>query len=115
MRIKEIDRISSLSLSTTSLVAAPAVPNKQQKKKEETRMKIACELQLLRRLNVGNVSNQMLLPGGAVLADRDGLKTEVMVSGRFLRSECFSARVIRLFMTVQQPSDLYIMLTPERR
>ena len=34
-------------------------------------------------------SNQMLFPGGALLVDRDGLKTEVMVSGRFLRSVVF--------------------------
>ena len=31
----------------------------------------------------------MLFPGGALLAERDGLKTGVMVSGRFLRSVVF--------------------------
>ena len=41
--------------------------------------------------------------------DRDELKTEVMVSGRFLRGVVFLCIVIRsTFMTVQQPSDLYI-------
>ena len=34
-------------------------------------------------------SNQMLLPCGALLAVRDGLKTAVRASGRFLRSAVF--------------------------
>ena len=41
-------------------------------------------------------SNQMLFPGGVPLVDRDELKTEVMVSGRFLRSVVFLCMVIRL-------------------
>ena len=84
MRIKEIDRISPLSLSTTSLVAAPVVPNKTKKKNEDCiRVTIATPPQCRQW------SNQMPFPGGALLADRDGLKTEVMVSGRFLRSVVF--------------------------
>ena len=64
-----------------------------QKKK---RMTIAYELQMLRLLNVGNGRTRCYFPGGVPLVDRDELKTEVMVSGRFLRSVVFLCMVIRL-------------------
>ena len=38
----------------------------------------------------------MLFPGGVPLVDRDELRTEMMVSGRFLRSVVFLCIVIRL-------------------
>ena len=66
----------------TSLVAAFMVPNKTKKKKKS--MKIAT-IYNATPPQCRQWSNQMLFPGGALLADRDGLKTEVMVSGRFLR------------------------------
>ena len=59
-------------------------PPKKKKRGDYTR-----ELQLLRRLNGRQWSNQMLLPCGALLAVRDGLKIALRASGRFLRSGVF--------------------------
>ena len=73
---------SIVALPTTSFVVAPVVRSKK-KKRPHTSATIATPPQCRQW------SNQMLLPCGALLAVRDGLKTAVRASGRFLRRVVF--------------------------
>ena len=78
---------SIVALPTTLLVDALVVRStkkgKKKKKKLHTRAAIATPP------HCRQWSNQMLLSCGALLAVRDGLKSAVRASGRFLRSAVF--------------------------
>ena len=79
-----------------------------QKKKDHIRV-----LQLLRRLNVGNGRTRYYFLVELYLLFVMDWRLQWGFLVGFCVALCFSAKVIRSFMIVQQSSDLYMMLTPE--